>query len=327
MKVLVTGSTGLLGANVVRALLEMNYQITVIIRKTSNLSVLDGLPLNIIYGNINNEDDITNAVEGCNAIIHIAADTNQTYTKLSQYEEINVKPVKYIIAAARLHRVAKVIYVSSAAVCGYGTKDFPGTETEPMRPPFSKSFYIQSKAIGQRLIQDASQDTNCDFIVVNPSFMLGAYDSKPSSGKIILMSYKKRFIFVPPGGKNFVHVKDVADGICNALQHGKNGECYLLTGKNLSYMEFFKIVEGISNQKSTYIIIPPLVLKITGWIFDVLSSVGLRSSLSLINAKILCAGNYYSNQKSVKELNMQLTPISIAVKDATQWFIKEGYLN
>ena len=58
--------------------------------------------------------------------------------------------------------------------------------------------------------------------------MLGAYDTKPSSGKIILMGLNKKLLFHPPGGKNFVHVRDVAKGLISCLEKGKNGERFVL---------------------------------------------------------------------------------------------------
>ena len=250
MVVLVTGSTGLLGSNVVRQLLALNYEVKVLVRDTSNLTVLDDLNLTIIVGDITAVDDVIDAAQGCDTIIHIAADTNQHYTKLSEYNKVNVGSVKHVIKAAARKNVSRVIYVSSAAVFGYGTKERPGNESDAIKLPFSDSLYVESKAAGQQLILNAAKKSSTDFIIVNPSFMIGAYDSKPSSGKIIQMSYGKRLVFVPPGGKNFVHVKDVAKGICNAIKNGRNGECYLMANENLTYKEFFKIVEESSGNKS-----------------------------------------------------------------------------
>lgn len=327
MLVLVTGSTGLLGANVVRALLARNYQVKVLARESKHMAVLEDLNISIILGDVTAVDDVVDAAQGCDIIIHIAADTNQHYTKLAAYEEVNIGSVKHVIKAAARRNIAKVIYVSSAAVFGFGTKEQPGNESESMKSPFCDSLYIKSKAAGQQLILDAAKNSSTDYIVVNPSFMIGAYDSKPSSGQIVKMSYRKRLVFVPPGGKNFVHVKDVADGICNAIENGKNGECYLLANENLTYGEFFKLVEKTSGFKSFYIPIPASLLKIGGFISSILCKCGLRSSFNWINANILCVGNYYSNKKAVKELSMPVTPVNLAVEDAISWFRQSGYVS
>lgn len=327
MVVLVTGSTGLLGANVVRALLERSYKVKVLARESNHLSVLDNLNLTIMLGEVTAVDDVVDAAQGCDLIIHIAADTNQHYTKLSEYDEVNIGSVKHVIKAAERRDVGKVIYVSSAAVFGSGTKEHPGNESTEIKSPFCHSLYIKSKAAGQKLILEAAKYSPADFIVVNPSFMLGAYDSKPSSGQIVKMSYRKRFVFVPPGGKNFVHVKDVAIGICNAIENGKNGECYLLGNENLTFDEFFKMVEKSSGYKSFHVPIPGVILKAGGFLAGILCKCGLKSSFNWINANILCEGNYYSNKKAVRELSMPGTPIKLAVEDAISWFRQSGYVS
>ena len=124
-----------------------------------------------------------------------------------------------------------------------------------------------------------------------------------------------------------VHVNDVAIGICNAIESGRNGECYLLANENLTYYEFFKIVEESSGYESIHIHIPAALLKIAGSIFSLLGKIGLRSSFNTTNAKILCVGNYYSNKKAVMNLKMPVTPIKRAVEDAIDWFAQTGAIS
>ncbi len=47
---------------------------------------------------------------------------------------------------------------------------------------------------------------------------------------------------------------------------------------------------------------------------------GIRSNLHLINAKMLCAGNYYSSAKAIQELDLPQTPVDRAIADALDWF-------
>jgi dihydroflavonol-4-reductase len=96
--------------------------------------------------------------------------------------------------------------------------------------------------MAEELLMKASEKMKTEVVIVNPTFMIGPYDTKPSSGKIILMGYNKRISFLPPGGKNFIHVKDAAAAVCNALKYGKNREKYLLCNENLTYREFFKLM-------------------------------------------------------------------------------------
>src|SRR5690606_6518134 len=150
----------------------------------------------------------------------------------------NVAGTGNVVQAAIKHGIKKLVYVSTANTFGYGTLEKLGDETIPMKAPFRSAWYAKSKQEGERLALAAKD--RIEVTVVNPTFMIGAWDGKPSSGAIIRMGYNKRFIFHPPGGKNFVNVEEAALGVVRALEQGKNGEAYLLAGENLSYRDFFR---------------------------------------------------------------------------------------
>lgn len=326
MKILVTGANGFLGANVVRELLKRDADVRALVRKSSNLNPLEGLSIQKHFGNITSLEDVEEAVAGCSAVIHIAAMTSQKHTNLKSYFEANINATKNIIDAAKKYNINRIIYVSSAAVIGYGSKDNPGSEANEIRYPFNMMPYPKSKHVAQKLMLKAAKELQTEVIVVNPTFMIGAYDSKPSSGQIILMAVGKRFVLVPPGGKNFIHVKDAAIGICNALTQGKNGECYLLSNQNLSFREFFSLVNGFSNKRSVFIAIPKSILLFLGLIGSLIAKTSINVSLNYYNAVSLCVSNFYSNKKSVKELSMPTTPIESAISESVEWFTENGYL-
>lgn len=110
----------------------------------------------------------------------------------------------------------------------YNDKNTPGDEKHRIRFPFTKSPYAVSKVEAVKRL--TKYIDSIEIIIVCPTFMLGAYDSRPSSGRIILFGYGKRMLFYPPGGKNFVHVSDVAHGIVKALQKEvmENVICWLM---------------------------------------------------------------------------------------------------
>jgi hypothetical protein len=86
---------------------------------------------------------------------------------------------------------------------------------------------------------------------INPTFIIGGYDTKPSSGKLILLGYKKHLMVIPRGGKNFVPAVDVASAACNALTQGRNGERYLIAGENMSFKRFYKLQSIIATHVVT----------------------------------------------------------------------------
>ena len=157
--------------------------------------------------------------------------------------------------------------------------------------------------------------------------MIGAWDSRPSSGRIILLCYGRRVMFHPLGGKNFVAAGDVARGIVAVLKRGHNGERYLLSGENRTYAEFYRLLAARTGCRQHLVRIPVRVLLAAGAVGDLLARLGVRSEISRTNMRILCIGNYYTNAKSVRELGVLYRPLSEAVNEAVEWFRSRGMLS
>ena len=326
MKVLVTGANGLLASNVVRVLNNRGIKVRAMVRPGADLRALAGTDFELFKGLITNITDVTEAARDCHCVIHAAAETAQHYRGIEPYEQVNVTGTLHALEAACKNQVERFIFVSTANTFGYGTKEHPGNEEAPARYPFILSGYALSKMKAQELVLDYARNGRINATVVNPTFMIGAYDTKPSSGKIITMIYGRKVILVPPGGKNFVHVADAATGICNAITKGKPGECYLLANENLTYAEFIAKVGKVCGKSYRMIKLSSGWLKLFGMAGELINLFTHRSALNRINASILCTGNYYSSMKAVKELDLPLTPIDVAIRDAIVWFGSNGYL-
>jgi dihydroflavonol-4-reductase len=326
MKVLVTGANGFLASNVVRELNRRGYGVRAMVRSTADLRSLSGTVYELFYGNITSIVHAAEAAKGCDVVIHIAADTSQYYTNVDSYKEVNVLGTLNMLEAALKNKVKRFIFVSTANTFGFGTKSNPGNENMPPKYPFTSSGYAMSKMKAQDLVLEYANSGKLEALVVNPTFMIGPYDTKPSSGKIITMIYNRKFVPVPTGGKNFIHVADVAAGICNAIEKGKTGSCYLLSNENLSYSEFYAKLAKVSGKPYIQIKLPPWFLNVLAILSKHATRFGLKSDLNPVNARILCVDNYYSSAKAVSELLLPQTPVDIAIADACDWFRKNGYI-
>lgn len=321
MKVFVTGANGLLGSNVVRELIKEGLDVRIFVRPDANMLGLQGVDCETIYGDLLDEQGVIRAAAGCDAIIHAAANTSQWPTSYSFYEAINVKGTGHVLTAARENSVRKLIHVSTANTFGYGTKVKPGTEQTEYAFHHLKSGYITSKYQAQQLALDEYKKHDIPVVVVNPTFMIGPYDSKPSSGKIIRMGLNKKVQLFPAGGKNFIHVRDVAVAICNAITLGLDGECYLLANENLTYLEFFSRLNRVTNQHPLMVQLPEVVIRSAGMIGSMVEKITRKPfSLNDVNARLVVIGDYYSGQKAVDQLKMPQTPIETAIREAIEWW-------
>jgi dihydroflavonol-4-reductase len=320
-KVLVTGANGLLGTNLVINLLEQNYFVRALVREKKKFIHYLHPNLELVVGDVCEISSFESYADGCDYIIHSAATTAQNLLKVREYENVNVTGTVNIIEICKKHKVKRLVYIGTANTFGYGSPDDPGTETKPIKPPFTKSYYALSKYKAQKIIDKSVADI--DIVTISPTFMLGDYDTKPSSGKIILMAAGKKVLFYPPGGKNFVHVRDVALAAIKSLTQGKSGEKYLLANQNMSYKQFFKIVASVTGNHPVMIRTPKLILYMAGLVGECIRFLGIKTDLSLTNVKILTINNYYSNQKAKDKLKIRFSPMREAVSDAVNWFRKE----
>lgn len=319
MRILVTGANGLLGHQVVFELIKRKYKVNIIVRQKSNI-FFDLEEVNIFQGNFTNYTDLLNAAKDCDAIIHIAAVTATDLLKYEDYSKINVEGTKLILKVSEELNINRIIYISSANTIGFGTTQDIADESCPVKYPFTNSFYAQSKVESEKIIIKASKKENRHFVIINPTFMIGAYDTKPSSGKLMMMGYKHRLMFTPGGGKNFVSAHNVAIAICNALTDGKNGERYLASGVNLSFKEFYKLQSRVGAYQQKIIEIPDLFLRLAGKIGDVIRKAGIKTEICTMNLSQLLIKENYSNEKAKSELKLPETDIENEIAEALNWF-------
>lgn len=319
MRVLITGANGFLSGHIVNELLRCDYSVRAMMRSGAKAPALAGLDIELAHGNITSKSDVERAVSGCDIVIHAAADTNQSYRSSKDYFLANVEATSNMIEAVSREKCQRLIYVSTANTMGFGTLLNPGNENTPVSALFLKSGYAKSKLLAQGLVLEAVKNQRIDAVVVNPTFMIGPVDHNPHSGRIFKMVLNKKFVICPPGGKNFVDVRDAARAIVNAIANGKSGECYLLAGENLSFHDFFLKVKLYAGQKTKLITFPAAVLKLLGLIGSMGRYLGMKTELNLTNARILCTGNYFDNGKAVRCLGLSCSGIDKTIRDYLTW--------
>lgn len=324
-KVLVTGANSLLGSNLIRQLISDQFEVVALVRKNSHLKSLEGIHCEIRKAAIN-DLNLEEIIRDCSIIVHVAANTSQK-DSFKNHKKVNIEGTLNLMNAAMKVKVKKFIYVSTANVFGNGSKESPGNENYPFMKWLKKSPYAYSKYLAHAMVLHKANEENLPAIIVNPTFMIGPYDARPSSGKIIQFAWKKYFRVCPPGGKNFVGVQDVSKGIIQAIRKGRVGESYLLSGENLSYQAINKKIDQISGIRGFDIVIPRFLMVVSGAFAGFLQQLfAYKGAFNHVNAKLLCENNFYDSSKAQKELDYETTPIAYSLESAIHWFKENKYL-
>lgn len=322
MKVLLLGATGLLGHNVLLRLMAEGHQVVALVRRASGIRLPQG-GWTTVEGSLLDYDTLRNAASGCDAVINCAGCTDMA---LRRYEDFLPANRELCVLLARLMDelgIRILVHTSTVNTIGYGDASRPADESEPMRPPFKGSFYADSKREGEQVVLAAATEGR-HVVVVNPGFMLGAWDVKPSSGRMLLAAYRKPVMFAPKGGKAFVHVDDVAAAIVHALLHGRNGARYIAVNSDacMSITELYKMQAKVCDYRQWVIPAPGWLLLAAGRVGDLLRWMGVKTQVSTSNIRQLLVREYYGNRLAVSELGMNPTPIENAVKDFYEWKLK-----
>ncbi len=322
----VTGGTGFVGANLIRLLLESGYNVKALVRPESQLDNLHGLNVEIVTGNLLDED-LSDKIQGCDILFHVAALYSLFQSDKNSVYRYNVDGTKNILQSAKKAHIQRIVYTSSVAAIGVKEN---AIADESYQSPLEKliGHYKKSKFLAE---QEAIKAINNgqDIVIVNPSTPIGGYDIKPTpTGDIIVRFLQRKMPFYMDTGLNFIHVKDVAKGHLLALEKGKTGERYILGNQNMTLKELLDQLEEITGLKSPKYAVPGWLPFTVAYIEEnILSLFGKKPSIAIDGVRMAGQKMYYNSNKAIRELGLPQTPINIALQDAVQWTINNFSIN
>lgn len=323
MRILITGATGFLGNNLVRALLADGHEVAVTMRQSSNRKPLDGLSVEILNIDFDNPSDIAMALTDVEVVVHAAAVIQIGWTKLEESRKFNVDVTSQIAQAAR-RKNCRMVYVSSVDALGEATETDIGDE-EKLDPPQTPCSYVVSKRESESaLFLEIAK--GLDGLIINPGFMVGPYDWRPSSGEMMLAVATRFTPFAPAGGCSVADVRDVAEGIVSAIKHGQSGQRYILAGQNMTYFDFWNKIAEICEASGPIKRLPDWLARVVGKFGDLWTYVsGTEAQVNSAATKMGQVFHYYSSEKAKRELGYQIGNVDDALKDAWDWFRANGY--
>ncbi len=326
---LVTGATGLVGGNLVRALVAQGRQVRILVRPSSRTEHLADVPgVERVLGDVTEPDTLAPACAGVERVYHCAALVSMWPRLAAAMWSVNVDGTDHVVAAARRAGVRRLVHCSSVDALGLPESAAPSTEDTPWnwdRLGLDNA-YARTKYESQRRVL-AAAGADVDAVVVNPTYMLGAYDARPSSGRMILEVAAGKAIGYPSGGNNFVDVEDVAGAMIAAAERGRRGECYILGGVDLTYREIFTLIAEVLGVRPPRLALPYPLARVGGWLGDLAGAVtGREPAVTTPTARLGYVRHYYSPQKAIATLGMRQTPIRDAIARAVRWFRARGML-
>ena len=328
MKTLITGANGFIGSAVLRLLLEQGNEVRALVRKGSDRRNLDGLDIEVVEGDLRNNDSLKSAVADCKILFHIAADYRLWIPDPDSMYQTNVDGTRDLILAATAAGVEKIVYTSSVATLGMNKDGSPSDETTPVSLKDMVGHYKRSKFLAEKEVNKLVKEQSCPVTIVSPSTPVGPRDIKPTpTGRIVLDTLRGRMPAYVDTGLNIVHVDDVAKGHLLALEKGEIGERYVLGGDNMTLASILEYICVSQDMNPPKIKLPHNLILPIAWIMERIASITGKEPRATVDSVLMSKKMmFFSSDKAKEKLGYEARPGVEGLQDAIEWFNKERYL-
>jgi dihydroflavonol-4-reductase len=327
MKVFLTGATGFVGHHVARALAAEGADLRLLVRKSSNLKNLEGIRGETHVGDLLEPESVRVGMEGCDAVMHVAADYRLWIRDPKTMYRANVEGTRELLRMAREAGVRRVVYTSSVATMHFRTDGLVINEDTPVSIKDMVGHYKRSKFMAEQEAISAAR-AGQQIIILNPTTPIGPNDAKPTpTGRIFVDFLNGKFPAYMDTGLNLVDVAEVARTHVAALTVGKPGKRYILGGENLTLKQILDKMSAITGIPSPTMKIPFAVAATYAffeeWITGRIRGKEPRATLEEVRMgrKKMFASSAHAQQ----ELDFRIVPVYSAMRAAIEWFRNNGY--
>lgn len=333
MQAFVTGSTGLLGSNLVRELVNQGYTVKALVRSLDKAKYLLGdLPqVQLIEGDLQNIPGFAAELKGCDVLFHTAAYFRESYglgDHWPQLKRLNVDATIELLEAAEKAEVRKAIYVSSSGCIGRKADGSPGDETTPPGPVTYSNLYFKSKLMAEAAVASFLQSHALPVVLICPGAMLGPQDAAPTEfGQFVLDYLNRKIPALLAGGMPCVDVRDVAKAMVNAVEHGRSGDRYIVGGPYFTMADLMRTLEAVSGVPAPRVQIPGVIMRLLAVFSTWMGRLtGRKPAVPIEGIKVMLAALAYDSTKAQRELGVQFRPLEVTLKDQVAWYRQANYL-
>lgn len=324
MTTLVTGATGLVGNNVVRRLLEVGGSVRALLRSSADPRPLADLAgVEIVHGDVRDPQCVARAVRGSDRVVHAAAYVHIGWSGWDEAQAINIEGTRHVAQAA-LAEGAQMVHVSTIDALGLGADRAPADEDSAPKDGVLCP-YVVTKREAERVVLSLV-DQGLWAAIVNPGFMIGPNDWKPSSGRMLLSVARGWGPFAPRGANCYCDVRDVAAGILAAFERGRPGRRYILGGPMLTYYQAWRVFAEATGGTPPVFPIGSLARRGAGYFGDLVGKLtGREPDVNSASTAIAAQKRNFTSARAESELGYRARPFRESAADAWAWFREHGY--
>jgi dihydroflavonol-4-reductase len=331
----VTGATGLLGNNLVRALVERGVKVRALARSrqkaTAQLSGLDGVE--IVGGDLAAVDAFAPAMAGADVLFHCAAYFREAYgggDHARALHNTNVTGTRALIAAAYVAGVRRMVHTSSIAVLD-GPRGATLDETSLRDPENADPYYLSKIETDEVVFAALRQYPDFNACMVLPGWMHGPGDAGPTSAGQFTLDYMNRKLpGATPGTFSVVDARDVASAAIAAAESGRRGERYLAAGRHMTMRDLMDVYEQVTGVPAPKGSVPAAALIAIATVAELGGKLsGKPVLISRATVKLMlreAERTRFNPAKSERELGLTFRAAEDTIRDEVAWFAANGFL-
>jgi dihydroflavonol-4-reductase len=329
LRVFLTGATGFLGSHVARVLRQQGAELRLLVRPNSELRNVAELNADRVVGDLRAPASFETALDGCEAVFHVAADYRLWVRDPQEMYRSNVEGTRGLLQAAQKKGVRRFVHTSSVATVGFGSNGDLADENSTGSLNDMIGPYKRSKFMAEQVAFEAAR-AGMDVVVVNPTTPIGERDLKPTpTGRIVLDFLKGKFPAYVDTGLNLVDATECARGHIQAFEKGRAGERYILGGENLTLKQILDRLGEMTGLKSPTVKLPYIFALATGVVNEMVTGrlLGREPRVTIDAVRMGRKMMFVSSAKAERELGWRTLPVDNALRRAVDWFRSNEYVD
>ena len=323
MNCLVTGGTGFLGRHLIRKLVADGHTVRALVRRDALSLEREGVET--ARGDVLDPSSLGPALEGIETVFHLAGRV-QHKGEPTEIFQLHIEGTRHMLAAAAEAKVERFVYMSTSGTCAVSTRDHPiADESAPYATTVVRNWpYYLSKIFAEKVALEFHARKGLPVVVLCPSLLLGPEDEGLSSSEILFRIQNAEIPAIPPGGINFVDVRDVADATVAAATQGKAGERYLLGGPNMTLEAFVVLVAKVCGVQAPTLKTSSRINRAAGRMLGFLEDVGGLEGDESVAYQM--AGHYWylDARKAQQDLGFAPRAPELTIREAVAWIRTQG---
>jgi nucleoside-diphosphate-sugar epimerase len=326
VKVLVTGGTGFVGSHAAAAIARGGHELRLLVRRpeqvTASLGPLGLEVTDIVVGDVLDEDVVSQAVEGCEAVVHAAAVYSVDPRRAEEMRRTNARATELVLGRAVDRGLDPVVHVSTTVALTRYAGSGPDLPLGDIGLPYAQS-KIDSEKVARRL-----QGAGAPVATVYPGAVWGPGDPyRGDQSERLRWLLLGRFPLWPRGGMHVVDVRDAAAVIAAVLRAGRGSRRYIVPGHHVDGHQVFAVVTDITGRRFPHLVLPGPVIGPSTRLIDAVHRwlpERWHYPADREGVEIVLRDTRFDDSAARTEFGIEPTPLRDTIADTVRWLVESG---